>query len=81
MDIQLPDIDGCEATAQIRSLNKDNAELPIILAITASEITVELQHCLDFSCNDLIRKPISEEALLERVSLHIRRSRSTPSTF
>ena len=59
MDIQMPEMDGLEATARIRKAGKD---LPI-LAMTAHALESERQRCLDAGMNDHIPKPFEPEAL------------------
>jgi CheY-like chemotaxis protein len=62
MDVQMPEMDGYEATRVIRTdLNK--ASLPII-AMTAHALESERQNCLSAGMNDHIAKPIEAELLL-----------------
>lgn len=60
MDIQMPDMNGYEATRQIRKFNKK----VIIIAQTAFSLTGDRQKALDAGCNDYITKPIKKEELL-----------------
>ncbi|MBF0226554.1 MAG: response regulator [Desulfobacterales bacterium] len=57
MDIQMPEMDGYEATQAIRSLNEQNKTLPII-AMTAHAMEEDKQKCFAFGMNDYITKPI-----------------------
>jgi CheY-like chemotaxis protein len=61
MDIQMPEMDGYQATARIRSETRF-ASLPII-AMTAHATIEEKQRCLDAGMNDHVSKPIDPEAL------------------
>ncbi|MFT5098231.1 MAG: signal transduction histidine kinase/DNA-binding NarL/FixJ family response regulator [Planctomycetaceae bacterium] len=61
MDIHMPDIDGVEATRQIRTFASDDL-LPII-AMTAYTDAQEKAACLDAGMNDLLTKPIIREQL------------------
>ncbi|MFA5816628.1 MAG: ATP-binding protein [Bacteroidales bacterium] len=60
MDIQMPEMDGYEATRQIRQFNKD----VIIIAQTAYALTGEREKALEAGCNDYISKPILKDELL-----------------
>ena len=73
MDLQMPEMDGFEATARIRELRKD---LPII-AMTAHALESERQRCLDAGMNDHIAKPFEPEDLLTRIDAWIAFGRNT----
>ena len=60
MDINLPQMDGYEATRQIRRFNKD----VIIIAQTAYALLGDRQIAIDSGCNDYISKPIAKDELL-----------------
>lgn len=65
MDVQMPEMDGLEATRQIRSFEKDT-NLPhraIIVALTGSESTEKRDVCLEAGMNDYMEKPIQEKLL------------------
>jgi PAS domain S-box-containing protein len=61
MDLQMPEMDGFEATRLIRAL-PGREQLPII-ATTAHAMVEEQQRCLDSGMNDHISKPIDPEAM------------------
>lgn len=63
MDIKMPEMDGFEATSQIR---KFNTKLPII-AQTAFVLESELEKCREVGCNDWITKPIEIKVFFEKV--------------
>ena len=63
MDIQMPEIDGLEATQIIRS-NDNFIDLPII-AMTAHAMAGDREICLKAGMNDYLSKPIDPEKLLQ----------------
>jgi two-component system sensor histidine kinase/response regulator len=73
MDIQLPEINGFDATQQIR---KHNQELPII-AQTAYAMAEDRQKCIDSGCNEVLVKPIRMDDVLSTVAKYLNNSAST----
>ncbi|MBP2300267.1 hybrid sensor histidine kinase/response regulator [Azospirillum picis] len=66
MDMQMPRMDGLQATAAIRQLGGRRGAVPII-ALTANALTDQLQLCLDIGMNDHVTKPIERDTLLATV--------------
>ena len=67
MDIQMPIMDGYEATRQIRKLkNPETANIPIV-AMTANAFEEDRQKALEAGMNEHVSKPIDMERLLEVV--------------
>ncbi|MBI5163705.1 MAG: response regulator [Magnetospirillum sp.] len=64
MDVQLPDMDGMEATQVIRSLPGPCARVPVI-AMTANAMEGDRDLCLQAGMDDYISKPIRRSALAE----------------
>ncbi len=62
MDVQMPTIDGYEATKQIRALDTDLSKIPII-AMTANAFEEDRQKALEAGMNEHIAKPINLETL------------------
>ena len=64
MDVQMPVMDGLEATRQIRGPNSiiANRRIPII-AMTAHAMQGDRHRCLAAGMNDYLRKPVSPQAL------------------
>jgi PAS domain S-box-containing protein len=63
MDIQMPEMDGYEATRKIRQFNPD----VIIIAQTAYALTNNLENAITAGCNDYISKPIKKDKLFELI--------------
>jgi two-component system, sensor histidine kinase len=55
MDMQMPEMDGLEATRQIRRIN--SSELTPIIAITANSMADDREKCFESGMNDYIAKP------------------------
>ena len=66
MDVQMPEMDGLEATKVIRRTHSAS-DLPII-AMTAHAYEIERQNCLDAGMNDHSAKPINPALLVEKLS-------------
>ncbi len=69
MDLQMPVMDGYEATKIIRSgeLGKVICEIPII-AVTADAMQETRQKVLDIGMNDYMTKPVNKELLFEKIN-------------
>jgi CheY-like chemotaxis protein len=63
MDIKMPEIDGLEATRQIKLIN---SEIPII-AITAYAMSGDKERVLAAGCDDYLSKPINKKNLLKKM--------------
>ena len=61
MDVQMPEMDGYEATELIRSLNDQRAKVVPIIAVSANVFREDVQKCIDVGMNDHIGKPIDFE--------------------
>jgi two-component system, cell cycle response regulator DivK len=69
MDIQLPVMDGYEATRRIRS-NPELKSIPII-AVTSYALAGDEARALAVGCNAYVTKPFSPRALLAKVQEHL----------
>jgi CheY-like chemotaxis protein len=66
MDVQMPEMDGFEATAAIRRLNGGRADVPII-AMTANAMEGDPQKCLAAGMDDYIAKPVDRRKLANAI--------------
>ena len=66
MDIKMPEMNGHEATRQIRQFNKT----VVIIAQTAYALIGDRAEALDAGCNDYISKPISYASIKEIIKKH-----------
>ncbi|MFH0803358.1 MAG: response regulator [bacterium] len=67
MDVEMPEMDGIEATRVIRR-ELETASQPSIIAMTAADIQDDRERCLKAGMNDYISKPIIVQQLIEALS-------------
>ena len=67
MDVQMPEMDGYEATRQIRGLDTPRANTVPIIAMTANAFREDIEKCLEAGMNDHIGKPIDIDEVLEKI--------------
>jgi two-component system sensor histidine kinase/response regulator len=67
MDVQMPDMDGLEATAAIRKLEERTGAHTPIIALTARAITVDRQRCLEAGMDCYITKPFRPQDLVAAI--------------
>ena len=79
MDIQMPIMDGLEATKQIRSMGGSYTDLPII-AMTAHALTGDREKSLEAGMNGHVTKPIDTEILFAELAKWVK-SGDTPETM
>jgi CheY-like chemotaxis protein/two-component sensor histidine kinase len=74
MDVQMPEMNGYEATRAIRSLDLKRAAAIPIIAMTANAFREDIDKCLQSGMNDHLTKPIDEKALIEKISFYAKRA-------
>lgn len=67
MDLQMPKMDGFEATRQIRALDAPRAKTIPIIAMTANVFKEDIEKCLAAGMNDHVGKPVNLEVLLSKL--------------
>ncbi|HMQ29105.1 MAG TPA: PAS domain S-box protein [Chloroflexaceae bacterium] len=76
MDIQMPGMDGIEATRRIRA-DADLAPVPI-LALTALAMPGDRERCIEAGASDYISKPVSLRALARAIGAYLRPAAGAP---
>ena len=66
MDMQMPVMDGCEASREIRNLDRADAQSIQIYACTANTFQEDRDLALASGMNDFLTKPIDIDVLLKR---------------
>jgi CheY-like chemotaxis protein len=70
MDLQMPEMDGLEATRLIRGLPGEVSNTPII-AFSANAMEATRDQCSTAGMNDFISKPFVTEQLLAKIALWV----------
>jgi PAS domain S-box-containing protein len=78
MDVQMPKLNGYEATAQIRRAEKRSGRHLPIVAMTANAMKGDREKCLDAGMDDYLSKPLKLEDLLQSIE-RVGRAPSGPS--
>ena len=66
MDVQMPEMDGLEATRQIRKYETEGFHTPII-AMTAHAMKGDKERCLEAGMDDYLSKPLEAKAVLKKI--------------
>jgi CheY-like chemotaxis protein len=69
MDVQMPEMNGFEATARIREREEITGEHVPIIALTAHAIQGDRERCLEVGMDDYLSKPLNSAALGEKLDI------------
>jgi PAS domain S-box-containing protein len=70
MDVQMPEMDGLEATAAIRRHEQDTGRHVPIIALTAHAMEGDRDRCLDAGMDGFVSKPLQGEELFRVIAAH-----------
>jgi signal transduction histidine kinase/CheY-like chemotaxis protein/HAMP domain-containing protein len=71
MDVHMPEMDGFEATRQIRALDTPKARNIPIVAMTANVFKEDIEKCLESGMNDHVGKPLDIMIVLEKLRKYL----------
>jgi len=77
MDVQMPEMDGLEATKQIRAIHGNGSHQPYIIAMTAAAMELDREKCLEAGMNDFVSKPATLEDLQRAILRYLGQLEST----
>ena len=75
MDMQMPEMNGLEATRHIRAMDVPNAASVSIVAMTANVFREDIEKCLEACMNDHIGKPLDFEEVLTKLREYLPKGR------
>jgi two-component system, sensor histidine kinase and response regulator len=70
MDVQMPELDGYDATRQIRALPGEVSKVPIV-AMTAHALQGDREKCIQAGMNDYLPKPLNIDEVLTMVNKYV----------
>ncbi|MPM42811.1 Sensor histidine kinase RcsC [bioreactor metagenome] len=77
MDVQMPEMNGLEATERIRQMDKEKGIHTPILALSAGVVKGEKEKCFEAGMDDFLAKPISIDELRKAFERYLKREEST----
>jgi CheY-like chemotaxis protein len=79
MDVQMPEVDGYEATQRIRALGFPRAKRIPVIAMTANVFREDIDQCLEAGMNDHVGKPLDLDEVLTKLRLYLPTPHSLPN--
>jgi CheY-like chemotaxis protein len=79
MDVHMPEMDGFEATREIRRRENGSARRLPIIAVTARAMRGDRDKCIDAGMDDYISKPVRQHEMLATIERIMQQSRQWPS--
>jgi signal transduction histidine kinase/CheY-like chemotaxis protein len=79
MDVQMPEMNGFEATSAIRAWDLARAGHTPIIAMTANAMKGDAQRCFDAGMDGYVPKPINRAQLLEEIEKHTKPAAKSPA--
>jgi len=67
MDVSMPQMNGHEATQEIRKREQDSDRYTPIIGVTAHAIKGDREKCIEAGMDDYLSKPVSPNALEEKI--------------
>jgi CheY-like chemotaxis protein len=71
MDMQMPEMDGLEATRKIRALDVARAKTVPIIAMTANAFKEDIEHCLAAGMNAHVGKPLNFDEVMDKLRAYL----------
>ncbi len=71
MDVSMPEMNGYEATAAIRDIEKDESRRTPIIGVTAHAVKGDREDCITSGMDDYVPKPVSPAKLTAKIAEHI----------
>jgi CheY-like chemotaxis protein len=72
MDVQMPEMDGYDATRNIRELDMPKAKTIPIIAMTANVFREDVEKCLKAGMNDHVGKPLALDEIINKLRSYLR---------
>jgi len=71
MDVQMPEMDGYDATRRIRALKTPSAQTIRIVAMTANVFREDIERCLEAGMDNHIGKPINIDEIIDKLNIYL----------